>query len=113
MAYIYQAAHWCDSCGEALIEELDEKGVEDTGDSGDYPQFFDGAAAETDSPCHCDAGEDCLEGEEVGRRTVGAIVCQKLTSEGVQYVQQSHHDRPTAVTKFWMEQYDIKPLRRR
>jgi hypothetical protein len=116
MGYAYQAEHWCDSCGEEIEKSLRRKGVEDTGDSDDFPQYFEDAYEEADSPCHCGSGEDCLEAislEEPGKmrkskvRRVGAIVCKRLTSDGVEYVKESHARRPTSVTEFWLDFYDL------
>jgi len=38
MPYAYNAAMWCAECAEAVMADLDAKGVTDTGDTDDYPQ---------------------------------------------------------------------------
>jgi len=118
MSYAYAADLWCDFCGELIKESLTTKGIEDTGDTNDYPQFFDGSREESDSPCHCGSGEDCLEAEYLGKCydkftgkildiKTGAIVCDILTSEGVRYVIEQLNKNPTSVVTFWRKYFDI------
>ena len=118
MSYVYNCEHWCDSCGNAIMKELDLKGEEDNGDSDEYPQYFDGSITETDCPCHCASGEECLEAEYRGKiynqykDTVeeikyGAIVCERLTTDGINYVLECHKKRQTGVTYTWLSAYDI------
>jgi hypothetical protein len=77
MAYAYEAAMWCDDCARGVMTELDARGVEDTGDSNDYPQS-DGSSGESDHPEHCDACRVFLE--------------NPLTSDGWEYVREAITD---------------------
>ncbi len=107
-ATIYQAALYCDPCGRRIAESLQSANSRrgeyaiadlDTGDSDDFPQIGQ-LVGESDSPDHCDAGEKCLdainlcdwglEGSLYGSETgsIGALVVEKLTSEGVAYLQE-------------------------
>lgn len=93
MIYQYRAANYCYSCGRAISDTLDAEGVEDTGDSEDYPQPFSGTN-ETDSPEHCASESECqeaidlreyapittLHGAESYR--VGALLTDELTDDG-------------------------------
>ncbi len=77
MSYAYQAAMWCDDCARAVMADLDAKGVEDTGDTDDYPQG-DSSDGEADCPQHCD---DC-----------GVFLENPLTSDGYDYVREAIAD---------------------
>lgn len=72
-AYIYQADLLCETCGVATAADLDERHVEDTGDSDDYPQgpYADGGG-EADTPQFC---HDCA-----------VFLENPLTTEGYAYV---------------------------
>jgi hypothetical protein len=132
MVFIYQAALYCDSCGEAIRASLDSEGKapeypddEDTYDSDDYPKgrLPEG---ESDSPEHCAGMETCLEaidlksyglapdaplhGIESGR--VGAIVCDTLTEHGEAYaLEMMAEPDPTpvqvALYALWREVFDL------
>lgn len=121
MGYSYASEHWCDSCGESIQRDLDAKGIEDTGDSNDYPQYFDGSIQETDAPCHCASNEECLEAEHLGtnwnqssgestEHKIGAIVCERLTSEGVDYVKTVLKEKESSVAYFWKNFFDIEVM---
>lgn len=69
--YAYQADTWCSDCGEKIIEELRAKGLEETGDTDQWPQWGS-ISEETDCPDHCSG--------------CGAYLDLALTSEGQQYV---------------------------
>lgn len=88
MTYAYQAALWCDSCGEEIMRTLDAKGAKpdtEDWDSDDYPKAGD--PGESDSPDHCDAGTLCLERELVPfHGYVGALLNDELTDYGRQYI---------------------------
>lgn len=73
-AYAYQATLYCERCGEHLKRDLERKGVEDTGDSGDFPQYADDGGGEADSPQHCD---DCR-----------VFLENPLTHDGLRYVKE-------------------------
>jgi hypothetical protein len=75
--YAYQADLWCESCAAEIMDELDAAGVEDTGDTGDYPQGSTGG--ETDCPSNCAHCHRPLE--------------EELTGEGVAYVVGRVKDR--------------------
>jgi len=74
MAYAYNAAMWCDDCATTIMRDLDAKGVEDTGDTDDYPQG-DSSDGEADSPQHCDGCNAFLE--------------NPLTADGYAYVRET------------------------
>lgn len=106
MAYAYQAALWCDSCGRDIKKRLDAEGKENTGDSNDYPQYSVDPG-ESDSPSHCDAGEECLEAEILSSGTkVGAILSDDLTEEGIKYVIKAAKDGGE-VAQFWVCHFGI------
>jgi len=107
--YVFQTDLLCDACGEALAAEMSAAGVDDTGDSDDYPQgpMSDGGG-EADSPHHCGRGADCVNAEEIGDRVVGAFLENPLTEEGVGYVtQQSQRCPHSAIVGLWAEYYGI------
>lgn len=96
MIYQYQAANYCGSCGRAIMRELDEKKIEDDGDSETYPQGF-ANGNETDSVEHCASEDKCEEAILLSRyglldtdelkgaetRAVGEVLTDSLTSDGV------------------------------
>lgn len=61
--YMYQADLWCNDCGDAIRERLQQEGKapDDSGvyDSEDYPISYP-EAGESDCPQHCAAGKDCI-----------------------------------------------------
>lgn len=70
-AYTYQAALYCDDCGEKIREEIraagnapDDEGDEYTYDSEDFPKgpYPDGGG-EADGPQHCDGCGIFLEND--------------------------------------------------
>lgn len=69
LVYIYQAALYCEECGEAICERLTAEGKapEDPEDEGSYDSggFPKGPTeeGESDSPSHCDACHSFLESE--------------------------------------------------
>lgn len=75
MAYAFQAALYCDPCGESRMHDLDEANQRDTGDTDDYPQYVADGGGESDSPSHCD---DCNEFLE-----------NPLTDDGMAYVRRA------------------------
>jgi hypothetical protein len=114
MAYTYQAARWCDECAERIREELATAGRspadpndETSYDSDDFPKGPFSDDEESDSPDHCDAGEDCLCALELDDgRKVGAIV-SGLTEDGIVYVR-SATDSPCV--RAWREHYGLDPF---
>ena len=56
-AYMYNADLICEDCGNKIVEQLEKKGIENTGDSNDFPQgpYSDGGG-ESDVPQHCKVG---------------------------------------------------------
>ena len=108
--YVFQAALYCAKCGGALIRDLRQRGVEDTGDSDDFPQgpFPDGGG-EADTPQHCDSGAQCLGAEVIGGRRVGAFLENPLTGDGEAYVRQSLEETSASpLVRFWAEHYEIE-----
>jgi hypothetical protein len=99
--YVYQAALYCEPCGEAIRERLTKEGSapedpsdEGSFDSGDFPKGpFADSGGEADSPQHCDACGEFLE--------------NPLTQEGLDYVAEAA-ERGSAVAKEWAEFYGIE-----
>jgi len=93
-AYAYQADLICEDCGNDIIERLEKKGVEDTGDSDDFPQgpHSDGGG-ESDSPQHCGNGRNCINKIHVpGGATIGCPLGNSLTNDGVKYLRDTLAD---------------------
>jgi hypothetical protein len=89
-AFIYQGNILCKSCARDLKKVLREKNVEDTGDSGDWPQgpYPDGGG-EADSPTHCGNGKDCLESLDIGSGIpIGVWLENPLTEKGLKFVAE-------------------------
>jgi hypothetical protein len=74
--YMYQAALYCEECGQAVKTELDKQGKRPDSelyDSDEYPKGpFANGGGEADSPQHCDA--------------CGVFLDNSLTGDGVDYV---------------------------
>lgn len=105
-AYIYQAALYCEECGEAIRERLDKAGEapedvddETSYDSADYPKG-PYEIGESDVPDHC---EGC-----------GAFLENDLTSEGMTYTREAiERDllagrEDSVAVDVWMPFYDVK-----
>jgi hypothetical protein len=109
-AYVFQAALYCNDCGEALVRDLRQRGVEDTDDSNDFPQGpYPEGGGEADTPQHCDNGAHCLGAESIGGRRVGAFLENPLTSDGEAYVRESLATAPgSPLARFWAEHYGIE-----
>lgn len=120
MIYQYLAANYCGSCGRAIMRELDEKNIEDDGDSETYPQGFAGEN-ETDSVEHCASEDKCEEAILLSRyglldtdelkgaetRAVGEVLTDSLTSDGVNSTREMLSElSPTpyqaALHKLWL-----------
>lgn len=108
--YMFQAALYCEACGESIIERLTAEGKapahpsdEYSFDSDEYPKgpYPDGGG-EADSPSHCDCGPYCLNAETIGRLTVGAFLENPLTSDGYNYVRQSGRSK---LALLWKKYY--------
>lgn len=86
--YVYQSDLICEDCGLATIAQLEKQGVEDTGDSDDFPQgpHSDGGG-EADSPYHCGMGAECQNRIHVpGGATIGCPLANPLTEDGARYL---------------------------
>lgn len=106
---MFQAALYCEDCGQTIGDELAAAGVEDTGDSDTFPQgpYPDGGG-EADAPQHCDSGARCLNAEVLGSRKVGVFLENPLTEEGRRYVSEaSTRSGGRAVARRWSEHYGI------
>lgn len=88
--YAYQADLICEDCAGKIIEELEKKGVEDTGDSDDFPQGPHGdGGGEADSPGHCGNGLGCVNAIKVpGGTKIGCPFGNPLTDDGTSYVRE-------------------------
>jgi hypothetical protein len=93
--YMYQAALYCEDCGEAIRKKLEEQGEapedpddETSYDSSDFPAgpYPDGGG-EADGPQHCDCGAECLDAVTLpcGDK-IGAWLENPLTEDGVRDV---------------------------
>ena len=95
--YAYNCDVFCDDCGDEIKTGLDNKGIEDTGDTNDYPQYS--SQDESDCPEHC---ADCHEFLE-----------NALTSDGYDYAERTvHRDIAAGFTDsvactVWAAYYDI------
>jgi hypothetical protein len=103
MPYAYQADMYCDDCARAVIEELDRQGIEDSGDTDDYPQYD--AGSEADSPCHCGNHGDCVNAIEVDGHKIGDWLGNDLTSEGERYVTEAVRAGSGLCCDLWRELY--------
>jgi hypothetical protein len=109
-AFVFQAALYCADCGRALVHDLRERGVDDTGDSDDFSQgpFPDGGG-EADTPQHCDSGARCLGAETIGSHLVGAFLENPLTRDGETYVREALAETPNSpLVRFWADYYGIE-----
>ena len=98
MPHAYDAALFCDECAADIIDDCKARGIEDSGDSNDYPQW-DSSSGESDCPEHCYECHEFLE--------------NPLTSDGHEYLRAAiANDIATgrsdsvAVT-IWAPYYDI------
>jgi hypothetical protein len=87
--YVFQAALFCETCGESL-----QKSLPPDPDSDRYPQGpYGNGGGEADAPQHCD---NC-----------GAFLENPLTSDGVKYVREALKRawQPHGVKREWKEFY--------
>ena len=74
--YVYNAALYCQACGEYHVNRLRFRNVEDSGDSNQFPQGpYDDGGGEADCPQHCDS--------------CGRFLENPLTSDGWTYVREA------------------------
>jgi len=74
-AYAYNAAVYCERCGEKIKSQLAKPDYPEPWDTGDYPMPIDTAYTEADTPLHCDSCGKFLE--------------NSLTEDGLKYVRQA------------------------
>jgi len=88
--YVYQADFLCEDCAGKIIEKLEKEGVEDTGDTDDFPQGpYPEGGGEADSPHHCGSGAGCVNAIKVpGGSKIGCPLGNPLTSDGTRYVEE-------------------------
>ncbi|HOO18121.1 MAG TPA: hypothetical protein PLU99_13585 [Phycisphaerae bacterium] len=116
MPAIYRADVWCDSCADAIKAAIKREGAvpKDTTDerrydSDEYPKYMSNDEA-SDSPCHCAAGERCLEAAILpSGRKIGALLSTALTSDGVEYVRDAVREGGE-VAEFWREAFSAYDL---
>jgi len=110
--YIYQASLYCNSCGEAIREQLQKEGKspadpddENSYDSDNYPKYV-GEESESDSIDHCESRGNCLEAidlQEYGLKAddplygieaheIGALLTTSLTTEGWNWLNDVLHE---------------------
>ena len=121
--YIFQAALVCSECGEKICQELMAAGKapedpddETLYDSDDFPKGpYPNGGGESDTPQHCDCGDECLNAEEFfDGSKFGCFLENPLTNEGLAYVQEKVHEyycskngKHSHVVPVWAEYYDI------
>lgn len=116
MAMIFQADIYCEKCGLAICERLNNEGKKPalfpnsaTWESDNYPKDVgaDDDHGEADTPQHCACGVKCLEAEQIsGFTRVGKLLGTDLTSDGVEYVCDAIKEDPNSfVTRFWREKF--------
>ena len=113
MPAIYQAECWCDKCADeiksrlladATDEQKEDWEDESAYDSDEFPKYMSDDQ-ESDSPCHCAAGEECLAAEVLASGLkIGALLSTSLTSEGAEYVKQAVSEGGE-VAEFWRNQF--------
>lgn len=102
--YVYKADFLCEDCGEEAIRKLAQEGKTDTGDSDSFPQGpYAAGGGEADAPHHCSNYSNCVN-DKGGN---GVFLKNPLTSDGVDYVRYAHGERPTDLTRMWMEYYGL------
>ena len=114
MPAIYQADTWCDSCSEAIREQLlaetpeadrSRFDNERNYDSDEFPKVM-GDDEESDCPQHCAGHGECLEAEVLpDGEKIGALLSTSLTAEGERYVKEVVAEGG-AVAEFWRERFD-------
>lgn len=107
--YVYQAALYCEPCGEAIRERLTKEGSApadpDDETSFDSDEFPKGPCdeGESDTPSHCDACREFLESD--------------LTADGETYVKEhvreawiaGKTDADSVALEVWAPFYGINP----
>lgn len=119
--YIYNADIYCEECGRAIRKRIRKEGNapknpkdEYSYDSGEYPKgpYTDGGG-EADHPQHCGSGDECLDaiyGEDANGNPephYGKFLENPLTTDGYEYVKESHRDNPSEITQLWMDFYGV------
>lgn len=120
--YIFQADIYCEDCGKDIANCINKDCADlakhltkiyplEKTDSNHYPQgpYPDGGG-ESDTPQHCGCGKDCLNAITLRNgRKVGCFLENPLTSEGYQYVVDSHAEQPNSeVVEIWREFYGVR-----
>jgi hypothetical protein len=104
--YAFSATLFCDSCGQAIKDELNKQGVGDSGDADDFPQYADELASETDCPSHCGSMGECLGAESLSDGTkVGALIGERLTTDGEAYVREAIESGGLVATELWAAEW--------
>jgi hypothetical protein len=87
--FAFNADLICEDCAAQVIEELEAKGVEDTGDSNDFPQG-PYSENEADSPQHCGNHAHCVNAVQIpGAKKIGCPLTCTLTEDGVTYTRRT------------------------
>jgi hypothetical protein len=107
--YIYNGDIYCEQCGNEICKTLDSRGVDDTGDSDDYPQGpYNDGGGEADVPQHCGSHANCVDAMTIDGRKVGLFLGNPLTSYGYEYVREALANKPdNAVVQMWADWYGI------
>lgn len=112
MPAIYQADTWCDSCADAIRQQIVTAGNapenpedETTYDSDEYPKYMSEDES-ADTPQHCGSGEDCLEAETLPSGTkIGKLLSCELTTDGIDYVQ-CYIREGGEVAEWWRQRFE-------
>ena len=95
--YVYQAALYCEACGEDIRARLVCSGAEPADDSDSWPCGpYDHGGGESDSPQHCDA--------------CGLFLENPLTADGAAYVAErvSEGKRHGIAWRVWRPFYSVE-----
>ncbi|KKN50730.1 hypothetical protein LCGC14_0629920 [marine sediment metagenome] len=108
MPAIYQADTWCDSCADAIREQLNPNNLpiasENEYDSDEYPKWIN-KDEEADCPQHCGSHEKCLEAITLPDSTkIGALLSTSLTTQGVEYVTEAIADGGV-MAEWWEKEF--------
>lgn len=110
--YVYDANIYCEDCGDTIRREIEEEGHapddlydEHSYDSNEYPTPYPDGGGVSDTPEHCGGGGDCVNAIELSNgMRIGAWLENKLTAEGVGYVQDAIREGGE-VAELWAEFY--------
>jgi hypothetical protein len=106
---IYNADVYCSACAADIKAQIRKEGGRvERDDSDSWPQPVDPNSDEADCPQHCGSHADCLNPMILSDgRKIGAFLENSLTTDGREYVKSTHRDKPSEITQFWVDHYDL------